>query len=121
MLADRRWSRALVITGLAAMVLGALDSMEGSVVIFAGSALAALGASLRHSRHAPMLLWSFALLFLGVGSMWVFSFFGGVGGANGPSKWWLLLVAPYPVGWVLGLVGAFRRLREQPPLAQAQL
>jgi hypothetical protein len=25
--------------------------------------------------------------------------------------WWLLLVAPYPVGWVLGLIGAFRSIR----------
>jgi apolipoprotein N-acyltransferase len=112
MIANSHWPRTLVIIGLVAMVLGVLDPMEGSIVILAGSALAALGASLSHSRHAVLLLWSFALVLFGVGSMWVFSFFGGVGGSSGTSKWWLIAVIPYPIGWVLGLVGAVRRLRE---------
>ena len=119
MLADRRWSRGLLIAGTIAMVFGAVDPMEGSVVIFVGTALAALGTSLSHSRHAPMLLWAFALVFFGVGSLWVFSFFGGVGGPGGPTKWWLLLVAPYPVGWLLGLVSAVRELREKPMVRAA--
>jgi apolipoprotein N-acyltransferase len=112
MIANGHWPRTLVIIGLAAMVLGALDPLEGSIVVLVGATLAALGASLSHSRHAVLLLWSFALLFFGVGSMWVLSFFGGVGGSSNNSWWWLIAVVPYPIGWVLGLVGAVRRLRE---------
>jgi hypothetical protein len=26
--------------------------------------------------------------------------------------WWALTILPYPVGWVMGLVGAIRRLIE---------
>ncbi|MBL0171768.1 MAG: hypothetical protein IPP90_13795 [Gemmatimonadaceae bacterium] len=119
MIADRRWPRGLVIAGLVAMVLGAVDPMEGSIVILAGSALAALGSSLTHSRHAPMLLWSFALVLFGVGSMWVFSFFGGFGGTTGTSKWWMVTIVPYPIGWLLGLLGCWRRLHEAPNVSTA--
>ena len=119
MFATTHWPRTLVIIGLVAMVLGAIDPLEGSVVVLAGATLAALGASLSHSRHAVMLLWAFALLFFGVGSMWVLSFFGGVGGSSSNSWWWLIAVVPYPIGWVLGLVGAVRRLREGPAASAA--
>ncbi|MEQ1690827.1 MAG: hypothetical protein ABMA00_06045 [Gemmatimonas sp.] len=119
MTADRRWPRTLVIIGLVAMVLGVFDPMEGSILILAGSACAALGASLTHSRSAPMLLWSFALLLMGVGSMWVFSFFGGFSGASATSKWWMVTIVPYPVGWVIGLMGAVRRLREVESVSSA--
>ena len=39
------WSRILVIVGSIAMLVGALDPMEGSVVILPGSGLVALGPS----------------------------------------------------------------------------
>ncbi|WP_166790785.1 hypothetical protein [Cryobacterium mannosilyticum] len=31
---------------------------------------------------------------------------GGVGGTSGVSMWWSILVLPYPVGWLMALVGA---------------
>jgi hypothetical protein len=44
--------------------------------------------------------------------MVVLSWFGGVGGDTGRSMWWLVVVIPYPVGWVIGLVGAVLTLVE---------
>jgi hypothetical protein len=106
------WSRILVIVGLVAMVIGALDPLEGSLVILAGIGLVALGALLGKSRHRILLYWSFVLVAVGVGALWGLSAFGGFGGNTGRSNWWGLVLLPYPVGWITGLVGAIRRLRE---------
>jgi hypothetical protein len=74
-----RWSRVLVIAGLAVMVLGAIDPLEGSLIILPGSVL------------------------LTVGALWGLSSVGGFGGPGGRSKWWGLVIAPFPVGWVMGI------------------
>lgn len=107
-----RWSRILVIVGLVAMVIGALDPLEGSLVILPGTGLVALGARLGNSQHRILLYWSFVLVAVGVGALWWLSALGGFGGNSGRSNWWWLVLLPYPVGWVMGLVGAIRRLRE---------
>ena len=106
-----RWPRILLIAGLVAMVAGALDPLEGSIVIVAGAALAALGALLGRSRQRVLLGWAFVLVAVGVGTMWVMSAYGGLGGDTGRSLWWALVLIPYPVGWVMGLVGTIRTLR----------
>lgn len=108
-----RWSKVLAWVGLAAMGVGALDPLEGSLVILPGAALAAAGAWLGGSRFARLLGWALALVAVGVGAMFGLSALGGVGGSSGHPAWWALVVAPYPAGWVLGLVGSVRRLREK--------
>jgi len=108
----RRWSRILVIVGLVAMVIGALDPLEGSLVILPGTGLVTLGALLGNSRHRILLYWSFVLVAVGVGALWGLSALGGFGGNSGRSNWWGLVLLPYPVGWIMGLVGAIRRLWE---------
>jgi len=115
MLARRRWSRILVVVGLVAAVVGAVDPLEGSVVIVAGAALIAFAAWLGNSRHRRLLYWSFALVAVGVGVMFALSAVGGVGGRSGHSWWWIALLLPYPVGWVMTIVGAIRQLREAVP------
>jgi len=107
-----KWSRILVIVGLVLMVLGAIDPLEGSLVILPGCGLVALGAFLGRSRHRRLLLWAFVLMAVGVGVMFGVSSVGGFGGNTGRSMWWALTILPYPVGWVMGLVGAIRRLIE---------
>lgn len=108
-----RWPRLLVIAGLVAMVVGALDPMEGSLVILPGAGVAALGAMLSNSQHRKLLAWSFVLLAIGVGALWGVSAIGGFGGNTGRPVWWgLAILAPYLVGWIMGLVGAIRILRE---------
>lgn len=103
-----RW---LVIAGLVLMVGGALDPLEGSVVILGGSALAALGAFLNGTRYRLPVI-AVVLVALGVGALFGLTALGGVGGRSGRSMWLLLLGVPYPIGWLLGLIGATRTLRE---------
>ena len=108
-----RWSRGLLIAGLVAMVIGTIDPLEGSVVILLGGGLAAAGALLGKSRHRGLLCWAFGLLAAGVVAMIVLSVLGGTGGNTGRSNWWLLVVLPYPIGWLVGLIGAILGLWER--------
>lgn len=108
---NARWSRTLVIVGLVAMLAGILDPMEGSLVILAGIAVAALGVWLGHARQEKLLYWSLALVVAGVGALWGLSSVGGFGANTGRSNWWGLLVLPYPVGWIMGLFAVRRWLR----------
>ena len=115
----KRLSRILTIIGLTAMVIGVVDPLEGSLVILPGSGILALGAFLGRSRHRKLIYWSFALVAAGVGALLGLSALGGLGGRNGLSYWWGLLISPYPVGWILGIVGAVKRLREASGLVGA--
>jgi hypothetical protein len=106
------WSRIVAIAGLVLLILGAIDPLEGSVVILAGAATEAVGAFLGRSRHRTLIFLAFGLITIGVVSMFVLSSFGGLGGDTGRSMWWALILLPYPVGWILGMVGTIRRLME---------
>ena len=97
--------QTLVIVGLVAMLLGAVDPMEGSLLILPGSALVAAGALLSNSPQRNALGGAFVLVAVGVGALFGLSAVGGVGGQSGHSMWWLLAVLPYPAGWLLGLGG----------------
>ena len=101
----------LVIVGLALMVIGVVDPLEGSVVILGGSFLVAVDAFLSRSRYR-LPVTALILIAVGVGAMFGMSALGGVGGNTGRSIWWLLLCVPYPIGWFLGLIGAASKLRE---------
>ena len=109
-----RWSRILAVVGLVAILVGAIDPLEGSLLILPGTGLLALAGWLGISQHRRLLYWSFALVAVGVGEVWGLSAIGGLGGSTGRSMWWALLLMPYPVGWVMALVGAIRGLREIP-------
>ena len=102
------WSRILKIAGAVAMLVGTLDPMEGSVLILLGSGLVALGVFLRSKdrRTAIYWTWAFILIAIGVGAMFALSTMGGIGGRSGHSMWWGVLILPYPVGWLMALLGA---------------
>jgi len=102
------WPRILVIVGLLAMLLGAIDPLEGSLIILPGSGMVALGAFLGKSRHRRLLYWAFALIAIGVGALFILSMFGGIGGSTGLSLWWGLIILPYPVGWIICFVGVIK-------------
>jgi purine-cytosine permease-like protein len=110
--ARRLWSRILVIVGGIAMLVGALDPLEGSVVILAGSALVALGMFFGQVGRQLLTYWIliFILIAFGVGVMFALSAFGGIGGTSGHSLWWGVLILPYPVGWIMGIVNLLFRL-----------
>ena len=101
------WSRILVTVGSIAMLVGALDPLEGSLAILPGSGLVAFGTFLGRceGRLITYRVWVFVLIALGVGAMWGLSSVGGFGGKSGLSVWWGLLLLPYLVGWVMGVWG----------------
>ena len=98
------WSRILIGTGLLGMVVGALDPMEGSLIVLPGTGVTALGALLAHSRQRLRLYVAFAMVAVGVGALFGLSALGGIGGKSGRSIWWGLLILPYPLGWLLALI-----------------
>ena len=102
------WSRILKVVGGIAMLLGTLDPMEGSLLILPGSGLVALGMYLGRKDHKTVLYWTwvFILIAVGVGAMFALSAFGGIGGKSGHSMWWGTLILPYPLGWLMALLGA---------------
>jgi len=79
--------------------------------ILGGSILVAVGAFLSRTRYA-LPITALVLIVVGVGALFGMSALGGVGGNTGRSMWWLLLCVPYPIGWILGLLGAASILRE---------
>jgi len=89
------------------MLVGALDPMEGSIVILPGSGLVALGAFLGQSerRLIAYRVGVFILIVIGVGAMWGLSWGGGLGGESGRSMWWGVLILPYLIGWSMGIWG----------------
>ncbi|GEO94282.1 hypothetical protein [Kocuria turfanensis] len=108
-----RWSRWLVAAGLLGLLVGALDPLEGSLVILAGAALAALGAHLGRSRRRQYASWSLVLVTTGVAAMWIASAAGGFGPGTGRSPGWgALVLLPYAAGWLLGLAVAVVTLIE---------
>jgi hypothetical protein len=104
---SERWPRGLSLAGYVAMVAGAIDPMEGSVLILLGGGLVALSTFLSQDDR-PLLtyrLWTFILLAIGIGALWGLSSVGGIGGPTGHSNWWGLLFLPYLAGWWMGLWG----------------
>jgi len=96
--------KILFITGVVAMVVGAIDPLEGSVIILAGSMGVALSAYLLKDRYWKTLLISFLMIVFGVFFLFYFSSFGGFGGSSTLSWWWAFLILPYPAGWLLALI-----------------
>jgi hypothetical protein len=107
------WPKILLIIGFIAMLIGMIDPLEGSVVILAGSCILAISAFLSKSKRSLILYLSFGLTAVGVGLLFGISAFGGVGGDTGRSYWWLLVVLPYPVGWILGILGTIMMMKER--------
>jgi len=99
-----RISRILYITGIVAIIAGALDPLEGSVIILAGSALITLSTFLTKDRHRKIFLISFLLIALGVFFLFLISSRGGFGGTSALSWWWGLLIIPYPAGWLTTII-----------------
>jgi uncharacterized membrane protein YhaH (DUF805 family) len=108
--------RVLVVLGGIGMLAGAVDPLEGWVIIFAGSGLVTLGTFLGGAERR--LFWDWLLIFgsitVGAAAMVVLSMAGGIGGRSGHSLWWGLLVLPYPIAWVVGMVSlGFRMIRSR--------
>lgn len=99
------WPRICKATGVASILVGSLDPLEGSLLIAPGSVLLALGAYLGRESPARIREWVVlsAMIVFGVLQLWELSDFGGFGGDNGVAIGWALLILPYPVAWILTL------------------
>ena len=92
--------RALRITAIALLLLGALDPMEGSVVIAVGSLLLATQVRLAGESRQTLYYATALMILVGVFFLFFFSSLGGFGKGH-LSYWWGLFVLPYPVGWMI--------------------
>lgn len=105
MSARSRWSRTLRSAGAIAMVAGALDPLEGSIVVVVGSALLVGSEVTKEGARRHVGFWAsvFLLMLVGTVAMFVLSSLGGIGGNSGRAMGWGLLMLPYPAGWFLGV------------------
>jgi hypothetical protein len=101
-----RTTRWLTHLGGAALLAGAIDPLEGSIVCVVGSGLLAVAAYRLAGPGSALLrrrLTVFGLMVLGVAALWIVSAAGGIGGIGGRSGWWALAFLPYPAAWALGV------------------
>ncbi|MCX5758292.1 MAG: hypothetical protein NTU83_07265, partial [Candidatus Hydrogenedentes bacterium] len=101
-------AKVSAIAGSAAILVGALDPLEGAFIIFPGSGLIAFGACLAQTRHRRLTYWAFLLIVASFAALLIMTVLGGIGG-HAPifrSPWWSLVFLPYPVGWMMDIVGA---------------
>lgn len=98
------WARAMYIVGVVALIIGAVDPMEGSVVIAIGSTLAALSTYVTHDRDQKIFFAAMIMIVLGVFFLFYFSSLGGIGGHSTLSLWWGILILPYPMGWLISII-----------------
>jgi hypothetical protein len=101
------WSKIMVIIGSIGTLVGALDPMEGSVVILIGSGLVVLGTFLGQGerRLIRYRTTAFILIAAGVSAMFGLSATGGIGGKSGLSMWWGVFILPYLIGWSMSVWG----------------
>ena len=109
-----KWTRVVYIIGVIALIVGALDPMEGSVVIASGSALIALSTYLTHDGHWKIFLLSLIMILIGVLFLFYLSSIGGFGGTAKLSWWWGTLILPYPIGWLISIVILIIRAVKKP-------
>jgi len=99
-----KWSRVIYIIGVISLVIGALDPLEGSVIIVVGSTLTALSTYLTYDRHRRIFFASMIMIMIGVCFLFYLSSLGGFGRNSGLSWWWGILILPYPTGWLLSII-----------------
>jgi len=99
----------LFILGVVAVLLGAIDPLEGSIVVLLGGIFLALSTHFMQDPYRKTLLLAAVLMVIGVAVMWGFTALGGIGGTSPYPLWWGILILPYPIGWVICLYALIRR------------
>lgn len=100
------WKGLLYTVGILNFFLGALDPLEGSVLIVVGSVLITVYKYMRGDRHKKGFLAGSLLITVGVAYMFWLSNLGGIGPNAKPWAWGIPM-ALYPIGWVLTIVLLF--------------
>jgi hypothetical protein len=98
----KKWIRVVFIIGVTAMIFGAFDPLEGSVLIAIGSICLALAGYFMSDRYKKIFLASSVMIIAGVSALWFVSSLGGYD----PKKewWWNIFILPYPVGWLINII-----------------
>lgn len=104
-------TRWLPIAVIGMTLLASLDPLEGFPLVLIGGVLALMAAIQSRSPHTRLIAWGLGLAVVGCAAMVGLSAIGGVGADTGRPLWWLVVVAPYPVGVLLYLAGAVLVLR----------
>ena len=104
------WIRIIFIIGVIGLIAGALDPLEGSVVISGGIILITLASYLSQDPQRKAFLVSMILILTGVILLFYLSSLGGFGGTSELSWWWGVLILPYPAGWILAIVSLIKRI-----------
>jgi len=100
--------KIIFIIGTVAFLLGVIDPLEGSIVISFGAILITIATYFRKEPLFKWFLFATLLTLFGVIALFVVSSFGGLSKEN-LSPWWGLVLIPYPVGWIMGVVLLIRR------------
>lgn len=94
------WKKTLLITGVILLIAGAIDPLEGSVLIAAGSLLTTVFIYIVNDRFKRYFLIALLLIVFGILSMFYVSARGGIGENDLPNIWFLTII-PYPLGWLM--------------------
>lgn len=97
------WIRVVFVIGIVALIIGAVDPLEGSIVIAAGSASLAFATQFMKDRHKNLFLGFFIAIAIGVIAMFILSSLGGFGGTSTLGWWWGVFILPYPIGWFISI------------------
>lgn len=106
---ETKWIKVIYNLGIITVLLGAIDPLEGSIIIVAGSLLLAFATHQNRSPYRKRFIVSSLLIIFGVSFLWYLSSLGGFGGTSDLSWGWGLLIIPYPVGWILAIITIFKK------------
>ncbi len=113
--------RILFIIGIIAIILGAVDPLEGSILILTGSVFLSLSTYFSGDRQWKIFLYALIFIAFGVFFLFYLSSLGGFGGDSTLSWWWGILILPYPIGWIFTIVLLiFRIFRKIPDTEQKE-
>jgi hypothetical protein len=113
-----KWIRYVFIIGVIATIAGAIDPLEGSIVIAAGSILLAISAYIGNDRYFKIFLIAAIFIIISVSAIWYVSSLGGFD----PKRdwWWTVVILPYPIGWLINIITliikAVRKPNQQPDI-----
>jgi len=106
-------TRTLYIIGVVAIIIGAIDPLEGSVIILGGNVLLVISLFSTDDRHKKHFLATLIMITVGVFFLFYLSSLGGFGGTSDLSWWWGILILPYPAGWIFAIVMLIKRANQK--------
>lgn len=97
-----KWYRVVFIIGIAATIIGAIDPLEGSIIIAIGGICLAVAMYFMNDRYFKIFLICAIMILVGVSALWFISSLGGYE----PKKewWWNVFISPYPLGWLFSII-----------------